>query len=168
MPALQKKLNLDDDALQQVRIYEAHGGKVYKELSDDFNVNSVNEFVVLYAERTPEEELNAAEDDRAVYCFHFDKEPTKPHGVPFKFIIKPSEPFKETRERLGKRTGMKGKNLEKIKFAIVSRALYSKPKYIEDGKQSLSNWLSLVNTWDQMISSTTFSPIPKTFWVSTM
>ena len=99
---------------------------------EDFNVTGVNEFVTLYAERIPEEEFVATEEDRGIYCFHFDKEPSKPHGVPFKFTLKPGEHFKDTRERLGKRTGIKGKLLEKIKFAIVSRSTYSKPRYLED------------------------------------
>jgi ubiquitin carboxyl-terminal hydrolase 7 len=94
---------------------------------------SISEYATLYAEKIPEDELNATEDDRAIFCFHFDKEPTKPHGIPFKFVLKPSEPFKETRERLSKRTCIKGKLLEKIKFAIVSRSLYTKPRYLEDG-----------------------------------
>jgi ubiquitin carboxyl-terminal hydrolase 7 len=97
------------------------------------NITGVDEFVSLYAERIPDDEINAVQLDRAIYCFHFDKEPSKPHGVPFKFILKPGEPFKDTRERLGKRTGFKGKFLEKIKFAIVSRSTYSKPRYLEDG-----------------------------------
>ena len=147
LPALQKKLNLQDDDIKDVRIYEAHGGKVYKELTDDFNVAGVNEFVVLYAEKIPDEEVNAAADDRAVYCYHFDKEPTKPHGVPFKFMIKPSETFKDTRERIGKRTGIKGKNLEKIKFAVVSRTLYSKPRYLEDGKSCFLLCSPLSSIW---------------------
>lgn len=132
IPGIQKKLNLDDKTAGAIRIYEVHGGKVYKELLEDFNVTGVNEFVNLYAERIPDEEFNATDEDRAIYCFHFDKEPSKPHGVPFKFILKPGEQFKETRERLGKRTGIKGKLLEKIKFAIVSRSTYSKPRYLED------------------------------------
>jgi ubiquitin carboxyl-terminal hydrolase 7 len=130
---IQKKLNLDERTAQLVRIYEVHSGRVYKELSEDLNITGMNEFVSLYAERMPDEEINAADSDRAIYCFHFDKEPTKPHGVPFKFILKPGEPLKDTRERLGKRTGLKGKLLEKIKFAIVSRSTYSKPRYLEDG-----------------------------------
>lgn len=44
------------------------------------------------------------------------------------------EIFKETKERLSKRTGIKGKQFEKIKFAVVPRGLYSNPKYLEDGK----------------------------------
>jgi ubiquitin carboxyl-terminal hydrolase 7 len=130
---IQKKLNLDEKIAQFIRIYEVHSGKIYKELSEDLNITGVNEFVSLYAERTPDEEINAMDLDRAIYCFHFDKEPSKPHGVPFKFILKPGETFKDTRERLGKRTGLKGKLLEKIKFAIVSRSTYSKPRYLEDG-----------------------------------
>jgi ubiquitin carboxyl-terminal hydrolase 7 len=130
---IQKKLNLDDKGAQFVRIYEAHSGRVYKELSEDLNITAVDEFVTLYAERIPDEEINATDSDRAIYCFHFDKEPTKQHGVPFKFVLKPGEPLKDTRERLGKRTGLKGKLLEKIKFAIVSRGTYSKPRYLEDG-----------------------------------
>lgn len=124
---------MDDVTIQNVRIYEAHGGKVYKELGDNFNVTGVNEFVILYAEKIPDEELNALEGTPSIYCFHFDKEPNKPHGVPFKFMLKEGEAFKDTRERLSKRTGIKGKQLEKIKFALVSRVMYSKPRYLQDG-----------------------------------
>lgn len=48
--------------------------------------------------------------------------------------VKQGEIFKETKERLSKRTGIKGKPFEKIKFAVVPRASFSSPKYIEDGK----------------------------------
>lgn len=89
LPVLQKKANLDDETIRNSRIYEAHGGKIHKELSEDYSVASVNEFVTLYAERIPEEEQNAEEGDRVIYAFHFDREPNKPHGVPFKFLVKP-------------------------------------------------------------------------------
>ncbi len=36
------------------------------------------------------------------------------------------------RERISKRTGIKGKLLQQIKFAIIPRGLYTKPKYLED------------------------------------
>lgn len=89
LPSLQKKAGLDDETIRNTRIYEAHGGKIYKELSEDYSVASVNEFVTLYAERIPEEEQKAEDGDKAIYAFHFDKEPNKPHGVPFKFLVKP-------------------------------------------------------------------------------
>jgi ubiquitin carboxyl-terminal hydrolase 7 len=47
-------------------------------------------------------------------------------------MLKPDEPLKETKERISKRTGIKGKLLQQIKFALVSRALYAKPRYLED------------------------------------
>ena len=88
-PGLQKKANLDDATVQNIRVYEAHGSKVYKELPEDYAVAGINEFIILYAEVIPEEERNAVEGDRAIYCFHFDKEPNKVHGIPFKFVVKP-------------------------------------------------------------------------------
>lgn len=43
--------------------------------------------------------------------------------------------FADTKKRLEKRTGLKGKSFEKIKFAVVRRANYSKPQYLTDGKK---------------------------------
>ena len=44
------------------------------------------------------------------------------------------EIFKDTKERLSKRTGIKGKQFEKIKFAMIPHGNYSRPKPLEDGK----------------------------------
>lgn len=44
------------------------------------------------------------------------------------------EIFKQTKDRLQKRTGLKGKPFEKIKFAVVKKQTFSKPQYLEDGK----------------------------------
>lgn len=107
-------------------------GKIQKELIEDFNVISLNDLTNLYAEKIPEEEINSSEEDRYIYCYHFDKEPNKPHGVPFKFLLKPDEKTREMRERISKRTGIKGKLLQQIKFAIIPRGLYAKPRYLED------------------------------------
>jgi ubiquitin carboxyl-terminal hydrolase 7 len=45
-----------------------------------------------------------------------------------------NETFADTKKRLEKRTGLKGKNFEKIKFAVVRRSAYSKPQYLSDGR----------------------------------
>jgi len=42
--------------------------------------------------------------------------------------------FKDTLVRLSKRTGIKGKNLEKIKFAVVPRSTLAKPEYLKEGE----------------------------------
>ena len=86
---LQKKAALSDEIIKTIRIYEAHNNKVYKELTHDYNVASITDFVILYAESIPEDEQTATQEDRLISAFHFDKEPNKPHGVPFKFVIKP-------------------------------------------------------------------------------
>jgi ubiquitin carboxyl-terminal hydrolase 7 len=86
---LQKKAKLDDATIRQVRIYEVHSGKVYKELSSDHGVVGVGDYVQLYAEKIPDEELKAEEGDKYINAFHFQKEPSKPHGTPFKFLVKP-------------------------------------------------------------------------------
>ena len=44
------------------------------------------------------------------------------------------EKFADTKKRLEKRTGFKGKSFEKIKFAVVRRSQYSKPVYLNDGE----------------------------------
>lgn len=92
-PGLQRKANIDDETLSNLRIYEAHNFKVYKELDADYQVATISEFMSLYAEVIPEEERNAEQGDTAMYCFHFDKEPSKPHGIPFKFLVKPVSPM---------------------------------------------------------------------------
>ncbi|KAL1974815.1 hypothetical protein VTN31DRAFT_5019 [Thermomyces dupontii] len=130
---LRKKLELNEEAIKKVRLYEAHSGKIYKELSDNFNIAGLNEYVTLYAEPIPEEELNLQPGERVINVYSFDKEPSRSHGIPFKFVVKPDEVFKETKERLSKRTGIKGKMFEKIKFAVVPNIVYAtNPRYLED------------------------------------
>ena len=90
---LQKKANLDAETTSNVRIYESHGGKVYKELAEDYPVTTISEYTTLYAEVIPEEEQHCDPEDSPIYCYHFDKEHNKPHGVPFKFIVKPVSVF---------------------------------------------------------------------------
>ena len=155
LTALGKKANLPDEVLEQVRFYEAHGNKVYKILPPTHPVVSLNEFMTVYAERIPAEEKEVGitsttpsnDDDaedaspagRLLYCFHFEKEPSKSHGTPFIFTLKEREVFKDTKERLSKRTGIKGKNLEKVRFAVVKGGQnYSRPVWVEDGKLNTS------------------------------
>lgn len=48
--------------------------------------------------------------------------------------LEQGEIFKETKERLSKRTAIKGKQFEKIKFAVVPRATFPNARYLEDGE----------------------------------
>lgn len=133
---LQKRAQLPDNIMGQIRFYEVHSGKVYKVLPLSHSVVALNEFLTIYAERVPEEEqqLDLDQGDRPLWCFHFEKEPSKHHSIPFIFVLKEGEVFKETKERLSKRTGIKGKVFEKIRFAIVKGGQnYSRPVWVEDG-----------------------------------
>jgi len=81
---LQKKANISDEVMNKVRLYEAHGSKFFKYLAHDYQIMSINEFFVLYAAAFPDEEAST----KKVSAFHFDKEPSKVHGVPFQFPLK--------------------------------------------------------------------------------
>ncbi|KAK4501262.1 hypothetical protein PRZ48_007069 [Zasmidium cellare] len=135
LDGLKQQLQLPDEILDQIRFYEVHSYKVYKVLPQTHGVIALNEFMSVYAEKIPDEEkeLDKEKGDRLLYCFHFEKEPSKSHGVPFIFLMKAGETFKETKERLTKRTGIKGKNFEKIRFAVIKGGQnYSRPVWIED------------------------------------
>jgi ubiquitin carboxyl-terminal hydrolase 7 len=84
-----KKAKLDDENTKgPIRMYETHNSKVYKELQREYSVVSITDYVNLMAERIPEEELNA-NPSHFINAFHFQSEPNKPHGIPFRFLIKP-------------------------------------------------------------------------------
>ena len=94
---------IPDDALPYIRIFEAKDGRAHKVLPETYSTSSLSEYQQFFAERIPEEEIVAKEKgdladpgmsmeedrrDRIVWAMHFDKEPTKYHGVPFCFIAK--------------------------------------------------------------------------------
>lgn len=160
---LARKLNLDDANARYIRIFEVHSARIHKELAEDFNVVGINEFTTLYAERIPDDELNATENDRMIYCYHFDKESNKPHGVPFKFFLKPGEKTTEMRDRISKRTGIKGKLLANIKFAIVPRGAYAKPKYLEEEDVPL-DVVGEGSVGEELLGLDHVSKAPKSLW----
>ncbi|KAH7135460.1 hypothetical protein B0J11DRAFT_160024 [Dendryphion nanum] len=125
--ALVKKANLNEEIASKIRIYEAHNNKFYKALTPDFQIIGIGDYLTLYATTTPEEE-----SARKISVFHFDKEPVKVHGVPFQFPLKEGEVFSDTKQRLSEFTKIKGKQFDKIKFAVVSKPHNTRPEYLED------------------------------------
>lgn len=106
--------------------------KFFREMTREYPVISINEYTGLVAERILPDEAEATDKDY-ITCFHFQNEPSRPHGVPFRFLLQDGETFQDTKKRLEKRTGLKGKSFEKIKFALVRRP-YSKVHYLQDSK----------------------------------
>ena len=147
---LKKKANLEDAIIENVRVYCILSGKISKELSTDYPVSSILDHQSLIAQKLPKEDLEPAEGNRAIYAFHFDKEPARVHGIPFIFHLNPVstctlnvsplskpkqyETLKDSKVRLSKRTGLKGKQFDNIKFALVSKSAYLKPQYLKDGE----------------------------------
>ena len=132
--ALIRKAKIPDEAEGgQMRVYETSGLKFSRVLQREYPVLSLNEYSQLIAERIPAEELEA-EDPQVIQVFHYHNEPSKVHGIPFRFLLKEGETFADTKKRLETRTGYKGKSFEKIKFALVRRMPYSKPQYLNDGE----------------------------------
>jgi len=130
--SLIRKAQVEDESTKgPIRVYETHASKIHRELTRETYVASITDYVSLIAERIPSEELDV-DPRQTIQAFHFQGEPSKSHGIPFKFHIIPDEKFSETKKRLEKRTGIKGKNFEKIKFAVVKRSSYSKPTYLND------------------------------------
>lgn len=158
---LMKRAQLPDEIKDQIRFYEVHSGKVYKVLPLSHSVVALNEFLSIFAERIPEEEqqLDTEQGDRPLWCFHFEKEPSKHHSIPFIFALKEGEVFKETKERLSKRTGIKGKNFEKVRFAVVKGGQnYSRPVWVEDGEFSPKRLLLFKHANMLSLSQTTSCP----------
>lgn len=128
-----KKAQLPSEAeAGKIRIFEANNHRFFRDMSREYPVISINEYTNLLAERIFPEEADATERDY-INCFHFQNEASRPHGIPFRFLLVTGETFVDTRKRLEKRTGLKGKSFEKIKFALVRRP-YSKTHYLQDGK----------------------------------
>jgi ubiquitin carboxyl-terminal hydrolase 7 len=138
--ALQVKIGLEaipDDKVSRIRVFEAHANKIYRELPTSWPVTNLSDFTALYAEIIPAGEMKGEYDEGEeglVGAFQFDKDTTKPHGIPFYFLAKKGEKFSETKVRLQKRTGLKGKAFERIKFTTVARSAYGKMEYLEDGE----------------------------------
>ncbi|KAF1995222.1 cysteine proteinase [Amniculicola lignicola CBS 123094] len=131
MEALQRKLGLSDEVMSKVLIYEGHNSKFFKSLGQDFQIMGIGEYLTLYAAVFPEDD-SPKESQKKINVFHFDKEPAKVHGIPFQFPLKEGEKWSDTRQRLSEFTKIKGKQFDKIKFAVVSKPHYSKPDYLDD------------------------------------
>jgi ubiquitin carboxyl-terminal hydrolase 7 len=148
--ALIKKAQLEAEATAGlIRVYEIHSNKIHRELNRENDVVSITDYIQLVAERVPDEDLDV-DANMFIQAFHYHNDPNKTHGTPFKFRIievssrttsrlnrhsnsEQGEKFSDTKKRLEKRTGIKGKNFDKIKFAVVKRSTYVKPTYLTDG-----------------------------------
>ena len=87
-----KKADLEDETTAGlIRFYEINQNKIHRELPPDHLVATITDYVHVAAERIPKEELEG--DQSIILAFHFEKEPSKSHGIPFIFKIIPVSIF---------------------------------------------------------------------------
>lgn len=85
--ALIKKAKIADEAEGgRIRVYETSSNRFYREPARDQSVLNLNEYTQIFAERVPEEE-RTADDNNFIHVFHFQNEVNRVHGVPFKFLL---------------------------------------------------------------------------------
>lgn len=87
---LAKKVTLSPGSTGKIRIFEvSKDGKSQREFTGAEMIGNIPDPVELFAEEIPREETEAEETDKIINVFHFSKEVTRTHGVPFKFVVKP-------------------------------------------------------------------------------
>ncbi|KAH8116990.1 cysteine proteinase [Phellopilus nigrolimitatus] len=130
---LAMKVALAPTGTRKIRIFEvSKDGKTQKEFTGSEMIGNIPDPVELFAEEVPREEVEAEESDKIISVFHFSKEVSRTHGVPFKFVVKPNEKFSETKKRLQTRINVSDKELAKYRFALIQVATFKQPSYIED------------------------------------
>lgn len=72
----------------RIRLYETSNHKFFRELERSYPVISINDYTQVVAERIPEEELEVKDSTQFISVFHFQGEPSRSHGMPFKFLLK--------------------------------------------------------------------------------
>ena len=50
--------------------------------------------LLTFIQEVPREELEADDADKVISVFHFSKEVSRTHGVPFRFVVKPVRVFR--------------------------------------------------------------------------
>ncbi|KAJ3210298.1 hypothetical protein HDU67_005417 [Dinochytrium kinnereticum] len=133
MELFKEKVKIEVGGSGLLRMYEVTSYRIHKFFADDDLISTIGDFSSLYVEEVPMEELKPLEEgDRSVNICHFNREPTRGHGIPFKFILRHGEMFSATKERIQAKLGMNEKDFAKAKFFIVPGG-FGKPKPIEDG-----------------------------------
>lgn len=128
-----EQVKLTEGGSGKIRVFEVtKDGKHQHEFNMTEMLGNLPE-TELFAEEIPMEEIAAADtDNKIISVFHFTKEPTRTHGVPFRFVVRPNEKFVDTKKRLQQRMGVSDKDIAKYKFSLIQSALFKQPAAIEE------------------------------------
>ncbi|OLL21788.1 Ubiquitin carboxyl-terminal hydrolase 21 [Neolecta irregularis DAH-3] len=147
--AMTEKLGLDvspSDAF--FKVYDVQSNKLFKQLALETPLSGIIEQQMLYIEFGDHDDqvLESTQLVRQIRCFHFQKEVSRTHGVPFNFPVVQGELFKDTKRRLQNRTKFDEKEFSRIKFTVVHSSSFGKLDYLEDDDL----------LWDRFTESTDF------------
>lgn len=130
---LAKQVQLSSGGTGKIRVFEvSKDGKTQKEFTGSEMIGNIPDPVELFAEEVPREELEADDADKVISVFHFSRDVSRTHGVPFKFVVKPGERFTDTKKRLQNRLGLTDKDFTRFRFALIQMATFKQPSYIEE------------------------------------
>ncbi|KAJ3353139.1 hypothetical protein HDU83_007119 [Entophlyctis luteolus] len=102
-----------------LRLYEVIKHKIQKFYSNSDTVRDVSEMSIFYVEDVSPEDNKLRKGDAHVHVFSYNGNPTRAHGIPFKFALRKGELFSATRERLSARIDMSDTDAVKAKWFIV-------------------------------------------------
>lgn len=146
LPYFESKIKLSPEDLSKLHFWVSSNHLFSQEVPLNTPVSEVVKHDTLYAQVLSSEEQEWLENNTdlsegiVIKVYQFHKDPTSTHGVPFQFLLKPGEPFRETKMRLQKKLGMFDKLFERIKFAIVDVQHYDERQgspYVEDEDEVL-------------------------------
>ncbi|KAJ7030553.1 hypothetical protein C8F04DRAFT_1222353 [Mycena alexandri] len=130
---ISKLVTLTPSSSQKIRVFEiSKDGKTRKEFTGFEMIGNIPESVELYAEQIPLEDPEVDDSDKFIGVFHFSKELSRTHGVPFNFMVKRGEKFADTKKRLQARIDVSDKDFAKYRFALILVSTLKQPSYIED------------------------------------
>ncbi|KAG5463471.1 MAG: ICP0-binding domain of ubiquitin-specific protease 7-domain-containing protein [Olpidium bornovanus] len=98
--------------VSRISLYCVENGRIVRELTGADQIHTVRDWQTLYAEELPQEDQT---DGKTVHVVHFNKEPSRIHGVPFRFTLYRDEKFADTKARLRARMGMSEKDFAKVR-----------------------------------------------------
>lgn len=86
---LRKEVKLQPNGSGLIRIFEIVRGCSQKTFTGSEAVRDIPDTTELFAEEVPIDEAEAGESERVVPVYHYNKEPTRAHGIPFRFVLLP-------------------------------------------------------------------------------
>ncbi|KAI8046949.1 ubiquitin-specific protease C-terminal-domain-containing protein, partial [Thamnidium elegans] len=105
----------------RLRVFQVNGGRIEKVYKAEEIIESNDKKLPIYVEIVPKEEFNIGDQDFFISVYHYQKELTQTHSVPFKFLVIKDEVFYDTRRRLQVRCGLNDELWNQVNFYIIKK-----------------------------------------------